>query len=280
MPSQLRTEPLAIAAVGMTVDGREITEKDIDDIVATYNPRMYGARINLDHEFNWSGWAAKHLHNIDIPGMLGDVISVEKKANSEGVQCLYGVLAPNQGFIELNKADQAVYFSIEITPDFMGTEKTYLVGLAVTDYPASLYTDRINFSDENREENKDVSLLQVNLGIQEQPKKKGFLGHLFNRDDKMPLSEDDAKQMGSAVAEALKPTLDELSAQFSKFKKDGEQSPPNQQDDSSELMEKLNSLADELKEVKQEFSELKDKPHGRTPADEEPEGNSNVYNVL
>ncbi|MFT5759251.1 MAG: hypothetical protein ACI9LM_004008, partial [Alteromonadaceae bacterium] len=33
--AQLRTIPLAIAAMGLTVDGREISEKDIDDIVAT-----------------------------------------------------------------------------------------------------------------------------------------------------------------------------------------------------------------------------------------------------
>ena len=39
MPGQLRTKPLSIAAVGMTVDGREITEQDVADIVETYNPR-------------------------------------------------------------------------------------------------------------------------------------------------------------------------------------------------------------------------------------------------
>ena len=33
MPGQLRTKPLSIAAVGMTVDGCEITEQDVADIV-------------------------------------------------------------------------------------------------------------------------------------------------------------------------------------------------------------------------------------------------------
>ena len=49
MPGQLRTIPLAIAAAGLTVDGREIEEQDINDIVETYNPKKYGARINIDH---------------------------------------------------------------------------------------------------------------------------------------------------------------------------------------------------------------------------------------
>ena len=35
MPGQLRTKPLSIAAVGMTVDGREITEQDVADIGET-----------------------------------------------------------------------------------------------------------------------------------------------------------------------------------------------------------------------------------------------------
>ena len=119
MSHQLRTIPLAIAAVGMTVDGREITEKDIDDIVDTYNYNKYGARINLDHEGEWSGWAAKHLHVVDLPGgMLGDVIELTSETNEDGVKVLLAVLAPNASFVLLNQADQAVYFSIEIDRNF------------------------------------------------------------------------------------------------------------------------------------------------------------------
>ena len=185
MPGQLRTKPLSIAAVGMTVDGREITEQDVADIVETYNPRKYGARINLDHEFNWSGWAAKNLHNVDIPGMLGDVVSVEAYENEEGIVCLYAVLAPNQGFVALNKADQAVYFSIEISRDFMGTGKTYLTGLAVTDYPASCYTDRIHFSSKSKPDDTEVSLLTVDLGSCEpiDTPKKPFFKRLFTKEE-------------------------------------------------------------------------------------------------
>ncbi|TMO97555.1 GPO family capsid scaffolding protein [Pseudoalteromonas ruthenica] len=203
MPGQLRTKPLSIAAVGLTVDGREITEKDIDDIVSLYNPTMYGARINLDHEFNWSGWAAKNLANVDVPGMLGDVLSVKKGKNSEGVTCLYAVLAPNASFVQLNQADQAVYFSIEITRNWQGKEQTYLTGLAVTDYPASLYTDRINFS--KSDSDKDVTLLSavtVELGLtpQAEEPKPGFLKNLFT-----PKQDDEMKpeQLAAALQESL-----------------------------------------------------------------------------
>ena len=208
--AQLRTIPLAIAAMGLTVDGREISEKDIDDIVATYNYKKYGARINLDHEFNWSGWAAKNLCNIDIKGgMLGDVIELTTAKNDEGIKVLYAVLSPNASFVQLNQADQAVYFSIEINRDFMKSGQTYLTGLAVTDYPASTYTDRIHFSQNDNADNtheadtnanstpSDTDLLKVSLALEEAAKPtKSLFKKLFNfnKDD------DDMKREDFAAA--------------------------------------------------------------------------------
>ena len=196
--SQLRTIPLAIASVGMTVDGREITEQDIDDIVSTYNIKMYGARINFDHERDWSGWAAKYLQNIDLNGgMLGDVLAVTKAENDEGIICLYAVLAPNQSFVQLNQADQAVYFSVEITSNFRGSEKTYLLGLAVTDYPACTYTDRIkfnskqtNFHKEKHEETQSLFAVELGGDFKKKPEKPPVLDRfkqLFTnpKDDEM-----------------------------------------------------------------------------------------------
>ena len=166
MPRSLLTIPLAIAAVGFTVDGREISEKDVDDIVATYSYKKYGARINLDHEFNWSGWAAKNLHGVDLNGgMLGDVLEVTSGLNDDGVKVLYAVLAPNASFLQLNQADQAVYFSIEINRDFMKSGQTYLTGLAVTDYPASAYTDRIHFSNNKKRNQVFFFSLKANPGL-------------------------------------------------------------------------------------------------------------------
>jgi hypothetical protein len=46
----------------------------------------------------------------------------------------------------MNKAGQKLYTSIEISPNFAGTNKAYLVGLAVTDSPASLGTEMLAFA--------------------------------------------------------------------------------------------------------------------------------------
>ncbi|WP_024609302.1 GPO family capsid scaffolding protein [Pseudoalteromonas sp. TAB23] len=289
MPGQLRTKPLSIAAVGMTVDGREISEQDVADIVETYNPRKYGARINVDHEFNWSGWAAKNLHNVDIPGMLGDVESVAAYENEEGVVCLYAVLAPNQGFVELNKADQAVYFSIEISRDFMGTGKTYLTGLAVTDYPASCYTDRIHFSSKSKPDDTDVSLLKVDLGscepIDAAPKKP-FFKRLFAKEE----PDMNETQLATALKDALGTPLSEFGKKldglatkldsFSTTKVEGEQTPPADDENTelAQVKEELSKTKTALGELNDKFTKALKAPAGdTTDADEEPEGDEGKY---
>ena len=289
MPGQLRTKPLSIAAVGMTVDGREISEQDVADIVETYNPRKYGARINVDHEFNWSGWAAKNLHNVDIPGMLGDVESVAAYENEEGVVCLYAVLAPNQGFVELNKADQAVYFSIEISRDFMGTGKTYLTGLAVTDYPASCYTDRIHFSSKSKPDDTDVSLLKVDLGscepIDAAPKKP-FFKRLFAKEE----PDMNETQLATALKDALGTPLSEFGKKldglatkldsFSTTKVEGEETPPADDENTelAQVKEELSKTKTALGELNDKFTKALKAPAGdTTDADEEPEGDEGKY---
>ncbi|EGI73214.1 putative capsid scaffolding protein [Pseudoalteromonas distincta] len=289
MPGQLRTKPLSIAAVGMTVDGREITEQDVADIVETYNPRKYGARINLDHEFNWSGWAAKNLHNVDIPGMLGDVVSVEAYENEEGVVCLYAVLAPNQGFVALNKADQAVYFSIEISRDFMGTGKTYLTGLAVTDYPASCYTDRIHFSSKSKADDTEVSLLTVDLGSCEpiDTPKKPFFKRLFTKEE----PDMNETQLANALKDALGAPLEQFGQKldglttkldsFSTTKVEGEEEtvpPAEESAELTKLKEELSSTKTALDELNEKFTKALKTPAGDTTnADEEHEGDEGKY---
>ena len=292
MPGQLRTKPLSIAAVGMTVDGREITEQDVADIVETYNPRKYGARINLDHEFNWSGWAAKNLHNVDIPGMLGDVESVEAYENEEGVVCLYAVLAPNQSFVQLNKADQAVYFSIEISRDFMGSGKTYLTGLAVTDYPASCYTDRIHFSSKSKADDTEVALLTVDLGSCEpiDTPKKPFFKRLFAKED----PDMNETQLANALKDALGTPLSEfgqkldgLTAKLDSFsttnvEAEDETTPPAEESaELTKLKEELSSTKTALDELNDKFAKALKAPAGdTTDADDEPEGDEGKYSQL
>lgn len=293
MPGQLRTIPLAIAAVGLTVDGREIEEKDVNDIVETYNPNMYGARINIDHYADWSGWKTEALSSVKLNGgMLGDVIEVTSETNDDGVQVLKAVLAPNASFVQLNQADQHVYFSIEIDRNFRGTGKTYLTGLAVTDYPASAYTSRAKFSKERGIENKDVSFLRADLGLHSQadkPPKKPFFKNLFNKDDDtMPLTKEDKAEIGAAVAESLTPLFTQLNTSLTEFSKQNQQDAGGQQEEglgtdaqNLELTEQLTQLNDKFSKLENKFNELSNlEADDTTEADDEPTGDDGKYSNL
>ncbi|MBD1582790.1 GPO family capsid scaffolding protein [Pseudoalteromonas sp. S16_S37] len=295
MSGQLRTIPLAIAAVGLTVDGREITEKDINDIVETYSPKKYGARINIDHYADWSGWKAEALSSVKLNGgMLGDVIEVSTSKNEDGVQVLYAILAPNASFVLLNQADQHVYFSIERDRNFQGTGKTYLTGLAVTDYPASTYTSRAKFSRERGAENTDVSFLRADLGLfkeEEKPSKKPFFKTLFNKDDDiMPLTDQDKTDIGKAVADSLSPHFKTIADSMTAVAKNTEEEKGQQDEgqggaqntEQTELLNKLNEKFDkqsqEFKQLKDQFNELsKTEADDTTNADDEPTGDDGKY---
>ncbi|REC94869.1 GPO family capsid scaffolding protein [Kushneria indalinina] len=127
-----------IATEGATTDGRKIERKWLEQMAANFNPEKYGCRINLEH----------------IKGILpdspfkayGDVVGLKTEENDEGKLQLFADLDPTDELKAMNKARQKVYTSMEIEPDFSDTGEAYLVGLAVTDSPASLGTSMLQFS--------------------------------------------------------------------------------------------------------------------------------------
>ncbi len=131
-----------IGVEGDTCDGRVISAGDIQEMAASFDPRVYGCRINLEH----------------IKGLLpdspfkryGDVVELKaEKINDDsalnGKWALFAKISPSDELIAMNEALQKVYTSMEIQPNFANTGKCYLVGLAVTDDPASLGTEYLQF---------------------------------------------------------------------------------------------------------------------------------------
>ncbi|WP_337039892.1 GPO family capsid scaffolding protein [Serratia marcescens] len=131
-----------VCVEGATTDGREISRQDIQDIADTYDPKLYNARVNLEH-----------YRGIMPNGPFkayGDVTGVKAEEIPEGP--LQGKLAlkaqidATDDLVEMNRARQKVHSSIEFHPNFAKTGKAYLTGLAVTDSPASLGTEIMQFS--------------------------------------------------------------------------------------------------------------------------------------
>jgi len=131
-----------VATEGPTVDGRAIPAKQIQEMADNYDPTKYQARIWIEH---FRGL----LVESQFPA-LGDVVALKAEKGADGKLALFAQLAPNDKFFETNKADQKVFTSIEIDPDFAGSGEAYMVGLAVTDTPASIGTERLMFRQQDK----------------------------------------------------------------------------------------------------------------------------------
>lgn len=127
-----------VATEGATTDGREITRTDIEQMAKSYDPAKYAARVWLEH---YRGL---------VPGgsfdALGDVTAIEAREVEGGKLALFAQIEPLPKLIEMNKAKQKLYSSIEIHPRLGDTGGAYLFGLGVTDSPASLGTEVLKFS--------------------------------------------------------------------------------------------------------------------------------------
>ncbi|MEZ5448329.1 MAG: GPO family capsid scaffolding protein [Thiolinea sp.] len=138
----LTTDWIRAAVEGSTIDGRTLSATQLQQMAQTYHQDTYNARI-------WK----EHVRGItsDSPFKpLGDVVAVKAETLSTGPLAgkvaLSVVLAPLPELITLVRGGEKIHLSIEMEPDFSGSGQAYLVGLGVTDSPASLGTEIMKFS--------------------------------------------------------------------------------------------------------------------------------------
>lgn len=135
-----------VAVSGSTVDGREISPEHLRDAAANYRTDVYGARVNVEHYLSM-------LPNSDF-GAMGDVTALSTEDISEGPlagrTALYAEIEPSARMKQLTDEGRKVYSSIELHPQFALNGKAYVVGLAMTDTPASLGTERLKFAARQR----------------------------------------------------------------------------------------------------------------------------------
>ncbi|MBU0971268.1 MAG: GPO family capsid scaffolding protein [Proteobacteria bacterium] len=131
MPASLVSNFKRIAQSGPTVDGRVIKPEWLTDMAQTYDPKVYTAKLWIDHMRYASYGSVQAL-----------------KAEKDGdVTRLYAKISPNRTLLQMNQIwEEKLHFSIEPTEDFAKTGKCYLTGLGMTDEPASLGTDEMRFS--------------------------------------------------------------------------------------------------------------------------------------
>ncbi|CQJ26074.1 V protein bacteriophage 186 [Yersinia mollaretii] len=132
-----------IGVEGDTCDGRVIDANDINQMADSFDPRVYGCRINLEHLKSYSPDSTFRRYG-DVIGLKAETIDDDSALN--GKRALFAQISPTDELVLMNKDRQKIYTSMEIRPNFANSGKAYLVGLAVTDDPASLGTEMLEFS--------------------------------------------------------------------------------------------------------------------------------------
>ena len=138
---KFRSNWFRVAVEGATSDKRIIKRSWLEQAAKNFDPKTYGARIWLEH--------FRSLLPDSPFRAYGDVMAVkaeEAEVDGQKKLALFVQVEPTPDLVAMNKAKQKIYTSIEIDDSFADTGEAYLVGLAVTDSPASLGTDVLAFS--------------------------------------------------------------------------------------------------------------------------------------
>ena len=144
----IRTKPFLIATAGSTVDGRTIDAKDLKEMASSFNRQTYAPRVNIEHvrgitpnePFNCYG---------DVMELSIGQVDVDFNGNIEKRDGLFGSFEFFENAKKLNDAGQKLYPSIEIIDNFAGKGFAYLGGVALTDSPAAIATERMQFNRRN-----------------------------------------------------------------------------------------------------------------------------------
>lgn len=223
---KFRSHWFCVAVEGATTDKRTIKRAWLEQAAKNFNPATYGARIWLEH--------FRSLLPDSPFKAYGDVLAVktdEIDINGQKKLALFAQVEPTPELIALNKARQKIYSSIEIDDSFADTGEAYIVGLAVTDSPASLGTDVLAFSAQKPESSpfKDrhysvtsmfTEALETTLTFEEIEEKPSIAAQLLSTvknllSSKQTKDDSDFSQMGEAiqaVAEHVKDLPEQLAA--------------------------------------------------------------------
>lgn len=227
--SKLRTGWVCIATEGKAIDGRDISRQWLTDMAETYDPAFYTALLWPDHDRFSNFGTVQALKTDEVEGKLK----------------LFAVLSPTRDFIYYNQVGQYQFCSIEPIENFADIGRTYLLGLGVTDQPASTGTANLKFSADHK-------------------------GHAIGQSERLDLS-------GFALPKEPGGLLKKF---FSLLASHGEelepQQPPTQEDEAmnpeqfNQMLGALTGLGGKLDTLASKVETFSAKPTDEKPAEEQP----------
>lgn len=138
---KFRSNWFRVAVEGATTDKRKIERSWLEQAAKNFNQSTYGARVWLEHYRSLLPDSPFKAYG-DITAVKTEEVEIAGKKKL----ALFAQIEPTPELVAMNKAKQKIYTSIEIDDSFADSGEAYIVGLAVTDSPASLGTDVLAFS--------------------------------------------------------------------------------------------------------------------------------------
>lgn len=238
-----------VAVEGATTDGRKIERSWIQQMAKNFDPQKYGARIWMEHIRGTLADSPFRAYG-DVTAVKAEEVTIDGNKKL----ALFAQIEPTDDLIAMTKAKQKIYTSIEINDKFADTGEAYLVGLGVTDSPASLGTEVLSFAANNptanpfagRKTNPDhlfSAAIEVDLEFEEintettslAAKVKGLLNSFSSKK-----TGDDARF--SDIGEAVESILEHTGQQETRF---------------NESTKRISELEKNLKTVTDNFNTLK-----------------------
>lgn len=238
-----------VAVEGATTDGRKIERSWIQQMAKNFDPQKYGARIWMEHIRGTLADSPFRAYG-DVTAVKAEEVTIDGNKKL----ALFAQIEPTDDLIAMTKAKQKIYTSIEINDKFADTGEAYLVGLGVTDSPASLGTEVLSFAANNptanpfagRKTNPDhlfSAAIEVDLEFEEistettslAAKVKGLLNSFSSKK-----TGDDARF--SDIGEAVESILEHTGQQETRF---------------NESTKRISELEKNLKTVTDNFNSLK-----------------------
>ena len=258
-----------IAVAGDTTDGREIQPEWIVQMAQNYDPNTYGARINMEH--------FRSVFPDGVFGAYGDVLALKtEKVTIDGEEkdALFAQIEPTQSLIDLNQKRQKVYTSIEVDENFANKGSAYLVGLAVTDSPASLGTEMLAFAagatvnpladKKQRPENLFTAAVETKFEFEEVNPQQTYSAGLLDKVKKLFTKQEKAEQKSAESFSEQEQAIVEIATETAK-----------QGEVVADLETKYSTLNTAHEQLQKDFNEFKTKLDGEPDQQPRPtSGNS------
>lgn len=156
------TDWIRVGTAGKTIDGRQIEEQWLKDMA-----RLYDA-VN---EYKAQIWAWSHWNKFET---YGHVTAVKTAKDEQGRLALFVKMKPSPELVQLNRSGQLQHTSMEIHTNYKDEGSSYLIGLLMTNNPASIGTQEVHLTSVDHAE-------QICRTVPE-----GFAADLTDPSDQMP----------------------------------------------------------------------------------------------